>query len=74
MKKPAIDIRQKSLQDLRKEISQEMTYYVNSELIIPHQDTLLWWREEKNKYPRLSTMARRYLAIPCTSAESERLF
>lgn len=74
MKKPAVDFREKNLNDLRKEISQEMSYYVKSEFVNPHRDPLLWWREKKNKYPRLSTMARRYLAIPCTSAESERLF
>ncbi|XP_053597533.1 uncharacterized protein LOC128668478 [Microplitis demolitor] len=74
IKKPAVDIREKNLDDLQKDILQEMSHYVNFELINPHRDPLLWWREEKNKYPRSSTMARRYLAIPCTSAESERLF
>ncbi|XP_057337855.1 uncharacterized protein LOC130675939 [Microplitis mediator] len=48
MKKPAVDIRDKNLHDLRKEISQEMSYYVNSELINPHRDPLLRWQEENN--------------------------
>ncbi|CAD6230743.1 GSCOCG00012193001-RA-CDS [Cotesia congregata] len=51
-----------------------MVVYLNCGLIGPQQDPLIWWRQEKNKYPRLSLMARRYLGIPSTSSESERLF
>jgi hypothetical protein len=38
------------------------------------QDILLWWKVNSKKYPNLSRMARDYLAIPGTSASSERLF
>jgi hypothetical protein len=33
-----------------------------------------WWRSNSSKYPRLSILARRYLAIPGTSVPSERIF
>jgi hypothetical protein len=33
-----------------------------------------WWRLNANRYPKLATLARRYLAIPASSAASERLF
>jgi hypothetical protein len=38
-------------------------------------DPLVWWRGlRQQKYPFLSALARRVLAIPATSAASERLF
>lgn len=35
---------------------------------------LVWWRQNKNQYPRLAQLARKYLAIPATSVPSERAF
>ena len=35
---------------------------------------LSWWKSNFKIYPNLSKMARDYLAIPATSAASERLF
>ena len=38
-------------------------------------DCLFWWRgKRQQQYPRLSELARRVLAVPATSAASERLF
>ena len=36
-------------------------------------DPLVWWRDTK-EYPRLSTLARRYLCITPTSVPCERTF
>jgi len=33
-----------------------------------------WWRTYTSKYPRLSLMARDFLAIPATSVPSEQVF
>jgi hypothetical protein len=38
------------------------------------KDILVWWKAHQGIYPNLSRMARDYLAIPGTSASSERLF
>jgi hypothetical protein len=38
------------------------------------KDVLAWWKLHQGIYPNLSRMARDYLAIPATSASSERLF
>jgi hypothetical protein len=38
------------------------------------KDVLTWWKAHQGVYPNLSRMARDYLAIPGTSASSERLF
>ena len=37
-------------------------------------DVMKWWKAHAEIYPDLSRMARDYLAIPATSASSERLF
>jgi hypothetical protein len=37
-------------------------------------DILAWWKSQSETYPNLSKMARVYLAVPATSASSERLF
>ena len=35
-------------------------------------DSLAWWKDNSDKYSRLSVLARRYLAVPTTSVPSER--
>ena len=37
-------------------------------------EVLSWWKRHQSIYPTLARMARDYLAIPATSASSERLF
>ncbi|CAB5369823.1 unnamed protein product [Rhizophagus irregularis] len=42
---------------------------------IHHDDCpLTWWRINKTRFPVLSKLAKKYLAIPATSTLSERLF
>ena len=39
-----------------------------------HSPILMWWKEHATRFPYLSQLARRYLAMPATSASVERLF
>ncbi|KAM4537372.1 E3 SUMO-protein ligase ZBED1-like [Odontesthes bonariensis] len=55
-------------------ISLEVHSYFQSEAIDPEKDPLIWWRDAKAIYPRLSNLARKYLCIPATSSSSERVF
>ena len=40
----------------------------------PECDLLRWWRKHADAYPHCAAVARRFLAIPASSAASERLF
>ena len=37
-------------------------------------DPLAWWKLHDSRFPRVSKLARKYLAIPASSAPSERVF
>ncbi len=37
-------------------------------------DSLLFWKLNHDQFPKLSKLARKYLAVPITSCPSERLF
>ena len=39
-----------------------------------HLDTLQWWKLNIARYPCVSMLARKYVAIPATSVPSERAF
>jgi hypothetical protein len=52
----------------------EFTRYIDGELLASSDDPLIWWNANKCSYPRLAEMAQDMLAIPATSATSERVF
>ena len=37
-------------------------------------DPLGWWKTKKSDYPTLATLARKYLCVPATSTQAERVF
>ena len=37
-------------------------------------DPLSFWRENESRFPNIAKLARKYLAIPASSAPSERVF
>jgi len=58
--------------DLVKSESNEFRNYQEIKSI--HQDCLKWWKLESQQYPRLSQMARDFLACCATSVPTESLF
>jgi hypothetical protein len=51
----------------------EITAFMR-ERVDPDTDYLAWWKDNSDKYSRLSVLARRYLGVPSTSVPSERIF
>ena len=37
-------------------------------------DPLAWWKMHDGQFPTIAKLARKYLAIPASSATSERVF
>ena len=48
----------------------------NQTLALPESDVnaLEWWKQNENELPLVAGLARSYLAVPVTSASSERMF
>jgi len=57
-------------------IEKELSFYINvaSKMTDEKGDILAYWKDNKDKLPLLSGLARSVLCIPATSASSERLF
>ena len=47
---------------------------VNRILYTNKPDPLLWWKNHELEYPSVARLARKYLAIPASSAPAERVF
>ena len=54
--------------------SDELDIYVNQPRANITEDMLLWWANHEGQFPTLAAMARDFLAVPATSAPSERAF
>jgi hypothetical protein len=52
----------------------ELTKYFDLVEEDAKMNTLLFWKLYEEQFPRLSKLARKYLAVPITSCPSERLF
>ena len=52
----------------------EVSEYLQMHEIPIKSDTLIWRNEKKDKFPILSNLAQKYLAVSATSTASERLF
>ncbi|CAA6661238.1 unnamed protein product [Spirodela intermedia] len=55
-------------------VADELTQYLSEPPVPIATDVLEWWKVNSTRYPRLSVMARDYLAVQGTSVEPENLF
>ena len=55
-------------------LKKEMSTYENLPACDSSVEVLNWWRNHKTMLPLLSKLARKYLGIPATSTQSERVF
>ena len=56
------------------QVGDELDAYTNAPRATIEDDMLQWWAAHEGKYPVLAAMARDFLAVPATSAPSERAF
>ena len=61
--------RMKERKKERKKEGKNLTHQENSNM-----NSLLFWKLHHKNFPKLSKLARKYLAVPITSCPSERLF
>lgn len=54
--------------------SDELAAYLMETPLSLHGDILQYWRDNSNRYPKLSVLAQKYLCIPATSVPSESVF
>ena len=59
---------------VRNQCEEEWNDYMNVGDLDEDKCPLQWWRDNAEKYERLSILARRFLAVQATSAASERVF
>ena len=52
----------------------EVDNYLKLPKLARRENPLLWWKENENKFPNISKLARSYLCIPASSTTSERVF
>ena len=57
----------------RERLQREMQQYEQLN-VEKDAEILIWWKVHEPNFPLLSKLARKYLAVPATSTESERLF
>ena len=48
--------------------------YRNEPALTVDNDPLGWWRTRMQEYPTLVRLARKYLCVPATSTQAERVF
>ena len=60
-------------QKKRKIHGSEMSEY-KEESVEKVENVLEWWKTVSSKYPNISMQARRFLAVPASSAASESVF
>ncbi|XP_044130797.1 E3 SUMO-protein ligase ZBED1-like [Bufo gargarizans] len=58
----------------REAIKIELKSYLQALDVEGEADPLEWWRLHQANFPRMASLAKKYLCIPATSAPSERAF
>lgn len=61
-------------QDRQALTKQEIAGYLLIPLLGKEDNVIDWWRGNANVFPNLAFLARRWLTIPASSIDSERLF
>jgi hypothetical protein len=63
-----------AIESVRERVRGEIKLYKKEPQIVQNADPLAHWRKKATQYPTLALVARKWLAVPASSAASERLF
>lgn len=55
-------------------LANQVTCYFSAPCIAMSENPCVWWKENQHVYNLIAAVARRYLGIPATEVESERIF
>lgn len=55
-------------------VTMEINLYLSLQPLNADDDPLEWWNSNKNQFPLLANVAKKFLCIPATSVPSERAF
>lgn len=61
-------------QSARESIEMELNSYLQTVEVDGETNPLEWWRQHEANFPRVASLAKKYLCIPATSSPSERAF
>ena len=71
---PTVSTRLTPKQHEKMPVGSEVFLWMEQDEISSAQDPLQWYKQEGAKWPRISLLARKYLAKPASNAAVERLF
>ena len=72
--KPSIFAKLKEVAVVQSPPQTELSRYLAQEIVDSDTDVLKWWKLHSKEFPTLSKMARDYLAIQCSSKDTEGAF
>ena len=52
----------------------ELNAYMRVQQVANDTDPLMWWKQLRQEFPRLTCITRQYLDVPVSSASPERFF
>ncbi len=58
----------------RETLKKEMVKYESLKMINNNQSPLQWWLINKDRFPYMALLVKKYLCAPCSSVESKRVF
>lgn len=58
----------------KESIEMELNSYLQTVEVDGETNPMEWWRQHEANFPRVASLAKKYLCIPATSAPSERAF
>ena len=60
--------------DESQEHRDEFSHFLQEPPLHPSKEPMEWWQQNEKRFPKLASLARKYLCTPATSVPSEKVF